>query len=534
MSYTVYRFVHAAELARFEVVTDDVVDRVQERISQHIALLVATRSLFVASDGLVSRTAFRDFVAGLDLDGKFEGIQGIGFARLIETGNEGAAEAEILTSYDMDVAIWPETEQRYRTPIVLLEPFDDRNRQAIGFDMYSSDVRRVAMDRSVAEGIPHASGPVELVQEVTSQKQAGFLVYLSLAHVAQTDTGQANKGGDLSGFVYAPFRAGDLHIAALSRQPRPPVVVETTDITNGGNTLLFRSADFDANRDSGFYMVERPLTIAGRDWLLKIEATPDFGGQASFLSVYLLGAVSLFFAAALAVSARSQLRAVQAAHALHAVSQKTVEEKELMLQEMKHRIKNSLSRVLAIARQTAASCGSLDEFTTSFSARMQAMASAQDMLTRSDWNTADLRQLLERELMQVFGDDGSGYALDGSAVLLDERTTQALGLTFHELATNAMKYGAMANDRGHLKVGWSLEGKGKRRRLMIYWKETFKADAQTPSNSGFGTRLIDANIKGELGGDISREFQPDGMTIRIDIPYQSVKEERSRHTSLQL
>lgn len=522
MTYTVYRFVQSAELARFEIVADDVVDRINERVTQHVALLVATRSLFVASDGFVSANAFRSFVAGLDIDGKFNGIQGIGYARYIPVGTEPAIETEILNGYDMDVDIWPETEQDYRAAIVLLEPLDERNRQAIGYDMYSNAVRRIAMDHAVVSGIPQASGPLELVQEVTDQKQAGFIVYLSLRNNSDSIPQEEVGNDDVEGFVYAPFRAGDLHMAALERYPRRPAVVETHDVTDGSNAMLFRSAAFDDHSDAQHYSVERSLNVAGRDWLLVIKSTRKAGGQASFLSVYLLGAVSLFFAAALAVSARSQLKAVEAASKLHAVSQKTVEEKELMLQEMKHRIKNSLARVLAISRQTASNSGSLDEFTKSFSARIQAMASAQDMLTRSKWNKADLRQLLEKELPQVFEDDGSRCSMEGPSVLLNEQSTQALGLTFHELATNAMKYGAMADDSGRLTVRWKTRGTSKKRRLVIEWIEEFSNSTEAPESSGFGTRLIDANIRGELSGEIDRSFDANGMIIVIDIPHTKV------------
>ncbi len=522
MTYTVYRFVQTAELARFEIVADDVVDRIQERVSQHVALLVATRSLFVASDGIVSREAFSNFVAGLDLDGKFEGLQGVGFARFIPSGGESAIETAISADYGMDVAVWPETTEPYRAPIVLLEPFDERNRQAIGFDMYSDDVRRTAMDLAAITGFPQASGPVELVQEVTSQKQAGFLVYLSLPLGLVSGSQEMTGKNDLDGFVYAPFRAGDLHMAALNRYPRRPTVVETHDVTGGGDTLLFRSGNFDDYADAQHYSVERELNVAGRDWAVVIKSTRKVGGQASFLSVYLLGAVSLFLAAALAVSARSQLRAVDAAKKLQAVSQKTVEEKELMLQEMKHRIKNSLSRVLAISRQTVSNSDSLDEFSKSFSARIQAMANAQDMLTRSKWNRAELGDLLKNELPQVFDDDGIRSSLEGPAVLLDEKSTQALGLTFHELATNAMKYGAMSTDTGRLTIRWKKQGKSKKSRLLIEWIEEFSNTVDAPEHTGFGTRLIDANIRGELGGKIDRAFHANGMTIRIDIPYEIV------------
>src|SRR5690606_17815517 len=134
----------------------------------------------------------------------------------------------------------------------------------------------------------------------------------------------------------------------------------------------------------------------------------------------------------------------------------SLKDKDLMLQEMKHRIKNSIARILAIARQTSNSAESVGEFLSSFTARLQAMAAAQDMLTRSQWGRADLEQLLTTELCQVFGELQPAHTVGGPTVDLDEKAVQALGLTFHELATSALKYGDMAHEDAELLVTWSL------------------------------------------------------------------------------
>ncbi|OWK19357.1 hypothetical protein AJ88_45460 [Mesorhizobium amorphae CCBAU 01583] len=158
----------------------------------------------------------------------------------------------------------------------------------------------------------------------------------------------------------------------------------------------------------------------------------------------MLGLFGLLLAGAIALVARFQERAYDAVSLLHETTEKSLLEKDLMLQEMKHRIKNSITRVLAIARQTASHATDVKEFSSSFSARLQAMAASQDMLTRSRWQKADLGDLLRIELGQVFGKELPEGILSGPEVLLDETTTQALGLTFHELATNALKYGRPA------------------------------------------------------------------------------------------
>nr|WP_272213018.1 sensor histidine kinase [Marinicella sp. W31]MDC2878956.1 sensor histidine kinase [Marinicella sp. W31] len=232
----------------------------------------------------------------------------------------------------------------------------------------------------------------------------------------------------------------------------------------------------------------------------------------------MVGSVALLLAVALALATQWQLRALAAAREVQRVTQKSLQERELMLQEMKHRIKNSIARVLAIARQTAFHAEGLEQFMESYSARLQAMSTAQDVLTRSRWQRADLKELLTKELEQVFGDTGSHYEISGPSAELDEKATQAFSLTFHELATNALKYGGMAESNGTLEVSWSYEATGPARKLKLIWREHGNKAVATPERKGFGTRLIDANIIGELQGTIERLYGDNGLTVEIVFP----------------
>ena len=511
----VYRAEEAGDRIRFENMADESIDRITSRVRKHVALLISTHAFFSAQGGQVSRPAFERFVNSLELEREFKGVRGVGYAARITTGGEERIEARLQRGYGLERPVWPETDQAIRTPIVLLEPFDARNRAALGFDMFSEPRRRAAMQMAVADGTPHASAPVELVQEITETKQAGFLVYIPFWRDGppRPDTPTA-----VDGFIYAPFRAGDLHEAALKRMASDRFVLETNDVTDGEPVRLFQSAGFERADALTAMTVTRVADVVGRDWAFTVRATPAFRSSTRHLYAILIGAISLLLALAFALATRFQLKAVESAQTLHAISEKTVQEKDLMLQEMKHRIKNSIARVLAIARQTAASSETLSDFSTSFSARLNAMANAQDMLTRSHWQRADLEELLKTELEQVFGGARDTDRLSGPKVLLDERTTQALGLTFHELATNALKYGGVASSDGDLDVHWELLGTGRQKRLRIDWVETSPEPVEPPKSRGFGSRLIDANIRGELGGSLEREFPRTGMTVRMVIP----------------
>lgn len=509
MTAVVYQAELNAEQKRFEILAAEAVDSLQARLRQHIALLFATRSLFAATDGEVDGKAFKRFVAGLDINDKYAGIQGIGYARFIETGDEIKAQLDISTNYALGRAVWPETDQEYRTPIVLLEPQDERNKAALGFDMFQEPSRRAAMMRALQSGETTASAPVELVQEITSHKQAGFLVFLPFGRSDEATIVE----DEVRGFVYAPFRAGDLHLAALSKQETRKVELKTSD----GEDLMFQTANFDL--ENAGYEVSREVEFAGRIWTVELHETPIFY-QSAFphLSSLILGTLSAILAFALAIATVAQQNAVRQAHEVKRVVEDTLKEKEMLLQEMRHRIKNSIARVLAISRQTANGANTIEEFAESFTARLHAMSKSQDLLTRSKWQRADLETLLNAEIEQVFGDSTEHYKLDGPKTELNEQATQAIGLVCHELATNALKYGGVTEPGGKLEVNWKVSGKKAKKRLHLNWREHATTPSAPSEKKGFGTKLIDANIRGELGGSIDRTFDERGLLVVIEIP----------------
>jgi CHASE1-domain containing sensor protein len=515
-----YAYYAADEAGRikFDAAADDAVGRIMVRLEQPFSLLYATLAFFTARDGDVSRPAFRTFVRTLDLETRLPGLQGIGFAGFIRKGDEAIIERYLEQEYDATLPVWPsETDQGWRAPIALLEPLVEANHRAIGFDMFSDPVRRAAMIDAMNAREPRASGPVRLVQEGASEAQQGFIVYLPFPLGEQAYGNTAAPFSATQGFIYSSIRAGDLLRAVLGRAPLIPVSVAIYDREVDPARLLFRSQLPPAEQFGEAFVVERELTVAGRAWIARFQPTADFEApsRAIPLAIALFG---LLLAVALALGARARERAYDAVTQLHQASEKSLIEKDLMLQEMKHRIKNSIARVLAIARQTAAGATSMEEFSDSFNARLQAMAASQDMLTRSRWQKADLEQLLRIELDQVFGQGKGRQELSGPPVQLDEAATQALGLTFHELATNALKYGEVGDNGSSLTVRWRVKGGRSADRLVLIWSETSSEKVAPPEKKGFGTRLIDTNITRELNGRIERRYGGRGLEIEIEIP----------------
>ncbi|TGQ57541.1 histidine kinase [Mesorhizobium sp. M1C.F.Ca.ET.193.01.1.1] len=510
---------------KFEGTADDALNRIESRIDLHLSLLRSTQALFDARNGDITRGEFNAFFTALDIDDNFAGLRGIGFLRLAKTGDEAAVERDILHDHGSAHPIYPAaTLQSWRTPIVLFEPLDTSNQSIIGFDMFSEPVRRAAIEKAMADDRQHASGLVQLGQgQGQEQTYPGFLVFVRLNVETAPDVINASRSST-AGFLYAAFRARDLFQVALSKAPLLPVNVEIYDGKPGADNLLFRSEAPPAEPLGGKLLARRDIVVAGQAWTILFRPTSAFSLPSSRAIPVMLGLFGLLLAGAIALVARYQERAYEAKSLLHEATEKSLLEKDLILQEMKHRIKNSITRVLAIARQTASQATDVKEFSASFSARLQAMAASQDMLTRSRWQKADLGDLLRIELGQVFGKELPEGILSGPEVLLDETTTQALGLTFHELATNALKYGEGSSSTSSLKgnwalkVDWMVEGRGRERTLVLNWREAGQKQLDAPAKTGFGTKLIDLNVTRELGGTIKRDFQAGGLKVEIRIP----------------
>jgi CHASE1-domain containing sensor protein len=500
---------------KFEAIVDDARDRIESRMDLQLSLLRATKALFKTHDGSISAKEYETFFNSLGAADHFAGLHGIGLVKIVKAGDEAAIEREISQNLGFERKIHPQSSLRWRAPTVLREPRGVYSDPVIGFDMMVDPVRREAIERALKDDAEYATGRLLMGKNTGSSRSfVGFLMFTRLS----MGNGQDSAGPSEVGLLYNAFSAQDLFQAALAKAPLLPVNVEVYDGDAVSDNLMFRSETPPTATPGEAILATRKFKVAGRMWTALFRPTSAFSPPSSRAIPVMLGLFGLLLAGAIALVARYQSRAYEAASTLHDAMEKSLLEKDLMLQEMKHRIKNSIARVLAIARQTASRATDIDDFSSSFSARLQAMAASQDMLTRSRWQKADLRDLLRIELGQVFGKDLPDNLLDGPQVLLDETTTQALGLTFHELATNALKYGTIGDFADALRVEWNFEGFSNDRKLVLNWQERGSAELETPKTTGFGTKLIDMNIRHELRGEITRHFCRDGLKVRIKIP----------------
>ena len=500
--------------AEFDRVADQAIDRITTRLQQHVVVLRAARGLLAATRGGISRDEFVRFLTSVDIANDLSGVQGIGFARMVAARDTSLAEADVRLHYGLDVVVRPQTEQAWRTPIVLLEPANDRNLAALGFDMYADAPRRSAMDHAIASGEAQMTGPVELVQEITEDKQTGFLIYLPF-----TDGTSAMAGSPPAvGFVYAPFRAGDLIHAALDTGSDLPVVLRVVDVGAPGNALFDESA-----LASPALHRTRSQEILGRQWTFDVWPDGTAPDRVRFLDSALVGLIALLFATAAAYGTAARQQEAVKARALAAASSREADHRELLLQEMKHRIKNHIARIQSIARQSARGATDVKAFTAAFDARLQAMSAVQEILAGTVAAQTDIRAILVKELQQSRDAGEIEHLLDGPPVRLDERQAHAFALVAHELVTNAMKYGGLSGQGTGLRITWSVEANAGKPELVLDWDEAVPGlSPQAHRATGFGSRLIEASLKGELSGTLLRSYETDRLAIRIRFPLDPV------------
>lgn len=195
------------------------------------------------------------------------------------------------------------------------------------------------------------------------------------------------------------------------------------------------------------------------------------------------------------------------------------ERQRFLLAELAHRSKNLLAVIQGIAGQTLRSVDTLADFKTRFTQRLQGIAATQDILVRQDWTGGDLRELVATQL-EVF-DLGEGrIVMSGPDVTLSADAVQSVGLALHELATNALKYGALSVAAGTVRVVWTLQAD---QALAIAWSEQGGPPVVAPSRTGFGSTVLDRMAAASVDGVVDLEYATGGLTWTLAIPAKHVQ-----------
>jgi PAS domain S-box-containing protein len=192
----------------------------------------------------------------------------------------------------------------------------------------------------------------------------------------------------------------------------------------------------------------------------------------------------------------------------------------MMINELNHRVKNTLATVQSIVRQALQNSSDPIVIRESIESRLFALSRSHDLLTRENWEGAGLLDLIH-EVLEPFGvanGRAERFVIKGTNIRIPPNATLALGIAFHELATNAVKYGAFSNERGSILVSWGIEPVPGGNRLILHWQEKNGPPVLPPSRKGFGSRVIERGLAHELGGSVDLDFRANGVVCTINVP----------------
>lgn len=193
---------------------------------------------------------------------------------------------------------------------------------------------------------------------------------------------------------------------------------------------------------------------------------------------------------------------------------------QMLIDELNHRVKNTLATVQAIVTQAVRNHSEPSIVRESIESRIGALSRSHDLLSQEKWGSAGLRDLITIALepLGVVNGRSERFEIEGENFRLSPKASLALGIGFHELATNAVKYGAFLNEAGSISIIWSMESKSDGRWLCLHWREKDGPPVVAPSRRGFGSRVIEQGLSHELGGKVTLDYRAEGIVCTIYIP----------------
>ncbi|MBZ6075616.1 CheR family methyltransferase [Microvirga puerhi] len=195
------------------------------------------------------------------------------------------------------------------------------------------------------------------------------------------------------------------------------------------------------------------------------------------------------------------------------------EHQKLLLAELQHRVRNTLTILRSVARQTGKTSSTVEEYVANFDGRLNAFARVQTLATRDPTSGVDLEYLIAEELFAHATRESEQVTLAGPEIRLQPKAAETFGLVMHELTTNAVKYGALSSANGRVSVDWHIESDKQAHRLVFNWVESgVLLTRQTPSRRGFGTELIERTLSYDLDAQASLSFPPEGFRCTIMLP----------------
>ncbi|WP_414471343.1 sensor histidine kinase [Microvirga sp. M2] len=197
---------------------------------------------------------------------------------------------------------------------------------------------------------------------------------------------------------------------------------------------------------------------------------------------------------------------------------RATEHQRVLINELNHRVKNTLATVQSISAQTLRTADGKEEAREALEMRLLALSRAHDVLTRESWEGADLVEVVANALKPYEIPGETRFHIEGPHVRVTPRMSLALAMALHELATNAVKYGALSNKAGTVQVLWTVQNGAAPPRLSLRWTETGGPPVVAPRRRGFGSRLIERSLAQDLDGHVEIAFPPTGVVCTVDAP----------------
>lgn len=320
-TYFYYQSARSKDAVRFNNEVNRLQAALESRIGLYIALLRSGRGYIESREDL-TRAGFANFVKSLELEKNYVGVQGIGYSVIVPPEQRSELTERMRAEGYPDFNMYPTDERNSYQAIIYLEPDDQRNRSAIGYDMSTEAVRREAIERARDTGEAAATGKVVLRQEIDSQKQLGFLIYLPIYRNGLIPESLTERRENIQGYVYSPFRAGNflreiqtitntegIGVTIYDEAVTPENVMAQTSAQNRQYFVPQIGEDFTARNE---------LNVAGRNWIIEYSSLPSFANQSSVnwsLLIFLIGIAFSFLLFGMTYwesSARARLQAVAA------------------------------------------------------------------------------------------------------------------------------------------------------------------------------------------------------------------------------
>jgi two-component sensor histidine kinase/CHASE1-domain containing sensor protein len=476
----------------------------ERRADAHETYLRSGAAVFTIQSA-VSAALFRTYISQLRLDSDYRGAVGIGWAMRVDRDDVAAVQQAMRAAGPRNFTIKPppRDEHAYAVPVMFLQPDTERNRRALGFNMYSETLRRAARDEAARFGRPTATGKLGLVQEEAGQRRPGFNIYMPVYRLGE------EGAKELKGFVYSTFVAREFLDSALELENRGDVGIRLYDRVVEPDRLM---AHIPVADPSGT-VAREPVTIANHTWVLEVEAPKPSTLSAMSLLTLLFG---MLVASLLLVMARLLTRQATEDRQALAFFEEQASIRNSLTRELNHRVKNTLANVLSIVSLTRRRATDLDSFAVGLEGRIRALSATHDLLTQSEWGTTPIRAVVAAELAPYVQDSERALDLSGPAVELAPNDALSLGLALHELATNAAKFGALSVPQGRVAITWQLITQDLAR---VEWAERNGPPVpQEERKRGFGTELIEKIVAHELRNPVELSFEPDGVRCALILP----------------